>query len=62
MTIRKKISQGRMNVPSSLTDDAYVYPSGNIAVGRVMLLQAILHASGLDEIREVQGRVNVPWK
>jgi len=56
--IRK--SHGR--VLSFTMDDACAYPSCNIAVGRVMLLHAILHASGLDGIQEANGKVDVLWK
>jgi hypothetical protein len=43
-------------------DDACAYPSRTIAVGRVMLLHAILHASGLDGIQEAQRKVDVLWR
>jgi len=42
--------------------DAYAYPSCTAAVGRFMLLRAMLLASGLDELREVRGTVNELWK
>jgi hypothetical protein len=37
-----------------MAECAYAYPSCTIAVGRVRLLYGILHASGMDKIREIQ--------
>ena len=57
MAIIQSIIQSRRDgVSTFVMDDACAYPSYTTAVGRVMLLQAILQASGLDETGEVQKR------
>ena len=38
----------------SYMECAYAYPSCTITVGRVRSLYGILHASGMDKIREIQ--------
>ncbi|HVP97341.1 hypothetical protein [Methanoregula sp.] len=49
------------NSPLYQMGDAYAYPSCTTTVGRVMLLRAILLASGQEEIREVRGKVDELW-
>ena len=56
---RGRVHPGRERMMPYLMGDAYAYPSSTVMAGRVMMLHALLQASGFDELREVRGMVNI---